>query len=116
MPENPGVYLLRNIPAAQRRQQEAAHKALVAQFQTCMGASKGINNLIFQAVDKDFLLELHAKCIAYLNVTPVQMLTHLHDRWKMMDFDDIMALLSEWETPWNATEVPTKYFNWTDKA
>jgi hypothetical protein len=34
----------------------------------------------------------------------------------MMDFVDIMALLSKCNTPWNAPEVPTKYFNWTDKA
>jgi hypothetical protein len=81
-----------------------------------MGASKGLKDLILQAVDEDFSLELQAKGIAYLNVTPVQMLTHLHDCWGTMDFVDITALLSECNTPWNAAEVPTKYFNWTDKA
>jgi hypothetical protein len=108
---NPGVYPLGNIPAAQHGQQEAEHKALVAHFQTCMGASKGLRDLILQAVDEDFLLELQAKGITYLNVTPVQMLTHLHNHWGTMDFIDITALLSECNTPWNATEVPTKYFN-----
>jgi hypothetical protein len=44
------------------------------------------------------------------------MLTHLHDCWGMVDFVDITALLSECNTPWNAAEVPTKYFNRTDKA
>jgi hypothetical protein len=39
VPANPGVYLLGNIPAAQHGQWEAEHKALVAQFQTCVGAS-----------------------------------------------------------------------------
>jgi hypothetical protein len=33
-----------------------------------------------------------------------------------MDFVDITALLSKCNAPWNAIEVPTKYFNWTDKA
>ncbi len=28
-----------------------------------------------------------------------------------MDFVDITALLSECDTPWNAMEVPTKYWN-----
>jgi hypothetical protein len=116
VPANPGVYPLGNIPAAQRGQREAEHKALVAQFQTCVGASKGLKDLILQAVDEDFLLELQAKGITYLNVTPVQMLTHLHNCWGMMDFVDITALLSECNTPWNAMKVPTKYFNWTDKA
>ncbi len=102
VPANPGVYPLGNIPAAQHEQWEAEHKALVAQFQTCVGASKGLKDLILQAVDKDFLLELQAKGIAYLNVTPVQMLTHLNNCWGMMDFVDIMAILSECNTPWNA--------------
>jgi hypothetical protein len=45
-PANPGVYLQGAIPAAQCPQREAEHKALIAQFQTCMGASKGLKDLI----------------------------------------------------------------------
>ncbi len=40
MPANPGVYPQGNIPVTQHVQQEVKHKALVAQFQTCVGASK----------------------------------------------------------------------------
>ena len=116
VPANPGVYPLGNIPAAQRGQREAEHKALQTQFQTCIGASKGLKDLILQAVDEDFLLELRAEGIAYLNVTPLQMLTHLRDRWGTMDYVDITSLLAECNTPWNAAEVPTKYFNRTEKA
>ena len=67
-------------------------------------------------MDEDFLLELRAEGIAYLNVTPLQMLTHLRDRWGSMDYVDITALLAECDAPWNAAEVPTKYFNRADKA
>ena len=116
VPANPGVYPLGNIPAAQRGQREAEHKALQMQFQTCIGASKGLKDLILQAVDEDFLLELRAEGIAYLNVTPLQMLIHLRDRWGTMDYVDITSLLAECDTPWNAAEVPTKYFNRTEKA
>lgn len=116
VPANPGVYPLGNIPAAQRGQREAEHKALQTQFQTCIVASKGLKDLILQAVDEDFLLELRAEGIAYLNVTPLQMLTHLRDRWGTMDYVDITSLLAECDTPWNAAEVPTKYFNRTEKA
>ena len=115
-PANPGHYPQGVITAAQHGQREAEHKALVTQFQTCIGASKGLKDLILQAVDKDFLLELRAEGIAYLNVMPLQMLTHLHDRWGLMDYVDITALLAECNAPWNAAEVPTKYFNRADKA
>ena len=115
-PANPGVYLPGAIPAAQRPQREAEHKALVAQFQTCIGASKGLKDLILKAVDEDFLLELRAVGIAYLNVTPLQMLTHLRNRWGTMDYFDITALLAECDQPWSAAEVPEKYFNRMDEA
>ena len=57
-PANPGFYPQGNIPAAQRNQREAEHKGLIAQFQTCVGASKGLKDLILKAVEEDFLLEL----------------------------------------------------------
>ncbi len=57
-PPNPGHYPQGNIPAAQCGQREAEHKALIAQFQTCVGVSKGLRDLILQAVDEDFLFEL----------------------------------------------------------
>ena len=115
-PANPGHYPEGPIPAAQRAQREAEHKALIAQFQTCVGVAKGLKDLILQAVEEDFLLELRDNLVAYLNVTPFQMLTHLRDRWGTMDFVDINALLAECDMPWNAAEVPTKYFNQVDKA
>jgi hypothetical protein len=116
VPANPGHYPAGPIPAVQRVQREAEHKALIVQFQTCTGVAKGLKDLILQAVDEDFLLELRDEGVAYLNVTPFQMLTHLRDRWGSMDYVDITALLAECDSPWNAAEVPTKYFNRVDKA
>ena len=111
IPANPGFYPQGPIPAVQRAQREAEHKGLMAQFHTCVGVSKGLKDLILQAVDEDFLLEIRDEGIAYLNVTPLQMLTHLRARWGSMDFVDITALMAECDAPWNAAEVPTKYFN-----
>ncbi len=45
-PPNPGYYPQGNIPAAQCGQWEAEHKAFIAQFQICMGVSKGLKDLI----------------------------------------------------------------------
>jgi hypothetical protein len=81
-----------------------------------VGVSKGVKDLILQAVEEDFLLEIRDEGIAYLNVTPLQMLTHLRDRWGSMDYIDITTLLAECDSPWNAGEEPTKYFNRVDKA
>ena len=79
-----------------------------------MGASKGLKDLILKAVEEDFLLELRVVGSAYLNVTPLQMITHLRNRWGTMDYVDITALLAECDAPWNAAEVPEKYFNRLD--
>ena len=116
VPANPGHYPQGPIPGVQRAQREAEHKALIVQFQTCTGVAKGLKDLILQAVDEDFILELRDESIAYLNVTPIQMLTHLQNCWGSMDFTDITALMAECDSPWNAAEVPTKYFNRVDKA
>jgi hypothetical protein len=104
------------MTTAQRPQREAEHKALIVQFQTCIGASKGLKDLILKSVEEDYLLELRSVGIGYLNVTPLQMLTHLRNRWGTMDYVDITALLAECDTPWNAAEVPEKYFNRLDEA
>ena len=74
---NPGVYPQGVIPVAQQSQQEAEHKALIKQFQTCVGVAKGLKELILQAVKEDVVLALQAEQMGYLNVTPFQMMTHL---------------------------------------
>ena len=115
-PANPGIYPQGNFPAAQHGQREAEHKAQVTTFLTCVGVSKGLKDLILKAVDEDYILELRAEGNAYLNVSPLQMITHLRNRWGTMDFVDITALLAEMDLPWNAAEVPQIYFNRMDKA
>lgn len=116
IPPNPGVYPAGAIPAAQRAQREAEHKALIKQFQTCVGVAKGLKELILQAIDEDFVLELRAEQTGYLNVTPQQMMTHLRARWGALDFVDINMLMAECDSTWSPAEVPTKYFNRIDKA
>ena len=81
-----------------------------------MGVAKGLKELILQAIDEDFLLELRAEQTGYLNVTPFQMMTHLRNRWGALDFVDINALMADCDSEWSPAEVPTKYFNRIDKA
>jgi hypothetical protein len=77
----------------------------------------GLKDLILKAIDEDYLLEIKHERVAFLNVTAAQMLTpHLHNRWGIVDFVDITALMSECDAPWSMAEVPTIYFNQVEKA
>jgi hypothetical protein len=109
--ENPGVYPASVIPAVQRSQQEAKHKALIKQFQTCVGVVKGLKELIMKAIDEDFLLELQAQQTGYLNVTSFQMMTHLQTWWGALDFVDITMLMAKCNSAWSPSKIPTKYFD-----
>ncbi len=84
-----GIYPAVVFPAAQRGQREAEHKELIRKFEKCTGAGKGLKELILQVIDKDFLLEQKVPGIAYLKVSALQMITHLLNRWGLMDFVDI---------------------------
>jgi hypothetical protein len=116
VPANPGVYPAGVIPATQLLQQEAKHKALIKQFQTCIGVAKGLKEFIMKAIDKNFLLELWAQQTGYLNVMPFQMMTHLQTQWGALDYVDINMLMAECDSAWSPVKIPTKYFNHIDKA
>jgi hypothetical protein len=55
---NQGHYPAGPILSVQFAKQETEHKALVTQFQTCTGVSKGLEDLILQAVEEYFMFEL----------------------------------------------------------
>jgi hypothetical protein len=55
----------------------------------------GLKDLIQQAIDNDYLLTLKQECLGYLNVTPIQMVTHICSCWGTVDFVDISALIME---------------------
>jgi len=114
-PLNPGVYLI-GVTAANCSQMEAKHKEQINQFHTFAGVGMGLKDLILKAIDKDYLLEIKHECVTFLNMTAVQMLTHLCNRWGIVDFVDITALMSECDAPWSMGEVPTIYFNRVKKA
>jgi hypothetical protein len=109
-PLNPGVYPI-GVTAANRLQMEAEHKEQINQFHTFAGVGMGLKDLILKAIDKDYLLEIKHECVTFLNMTAVQMLTHLRNRWGLVDFVDITALMSECDAPWSMVEVPMIYFN-----
>ncbi len=109
-PLNLGIYPI-GVTAANRSRMEAEHKEQINQFHTFAGVGMGLKDLILKAIDKDYLLGIKHEHVAFLNVTAAQMLTHLRNRWGVVDFVDITALMSECDVPWSVAEVPTIYFN-----
>jgi hypothetical protein len=114
-PVSLGVYLI-GVTAANCSRMEAEHKEQAKQFHTFAGVGMGLKDLILKAIDEDYLLEIKHKCVAFLNMTVAQMLTHLHNCWGVVDFVDITALMSECDAPWSVAEVPMIYFNREEKA
>ena len=115
-PANPRVYPAGPFPAGTRAEQEAQHEKEVEVYQTYLGIGDGLKDLIRVAVDEDYVIELKAEKVGYLRVTAMQMIAHLRARWGSEDFVDKCVLINELNTPWNAAEVPTIYFNRIEKA
>jgi hypothetical protein len=118
-PANPGVYpagLAANAAATIRARAEAEHKELINQFETFEGVRQGVKDLILEAVDNEYLIEIEHETLGFLNQTPRQMLNHLLARGGALDFADTKELLAERDGDWNVSENPQLYFNRVEKA
>ena len=118
-PTNPGVYpagLAANAAATIRARAEAEHKELITQFETFEGVRQGVKDLILEAVDNEYLIEIEHETLGFLNQTPRQMLNHLLARGGALDFADTKELLAERDAEWNVSENPQLYFNQVEKA
>jgi hypothetical protein len=118
-PANPGRYPA-NAPnnAAQgfQARAEADHKELVKEYKTFRGAVQATKDIILEAVDNEYLLEIEDEILGFLNQTPTDMLMHLQNRGGALDFVDTKTLLAERGGEWDASEVPQIYFNRVGKA
>ena len=118
-PANPGVYpagLAANAAATVHARAEAEHKELINQFETFEGVCQGVKDLILEAVDNEYLIEIEHETLGFLNQTPRQMLDHLLARGGALDFADTKELLTERDGEWNVSENPQLYFNRVEKA
>ncbi len=77
---------------------------------------EGLKDLIREAVEEDYYIELKQERVGYLRTTAKDMITHLRSRWGDADFVDKCTLINELNKPWSAAEVPTIYFNRIEKA
>jgi hypothetical protein len=118
-PVNPGNYpanIAGNAAAGVRARAEAEHKEEVREYETFQGVMQATKDIIMEAVDHEYLLEIEDEILGFLNQTPTDMLTHLRNRGGALDFADTKTLLAERDGEWDPSEVPQLYFNRVEKA
>ena len=119
IPPNPGIYpvgLTANAVAGTRARVEAEHKEEVAQYEILKGVDQALKDIILEAVENNYLMEIEDDTLGFLNQTPRQMIDHLKARGGALDFADTKTLLVERDTEWDLSENPQVYFNRVEKA
>ena len=117
-PVNPGNYPA-NVPgnaaAGVQARAEAEHKEEVKEYETfqVQGVVQATKDIILEAVDHEYLLEIEDEILGLLNQMPTDILNHLQNRGGALDFADRKTLLAK---KWDASEVPQLYFNQVEKA
>jgi hypothetical protein len=97
-PGNPGNYpagLAANAAAGTQVREEAMHKELVAQFEILAGVEQALKDIIIEAVESDYLLEIEVETLGFSNQAPRTMIDHLHNRGGAPDFTDTKTLLAK---------------------
>jgi hypothetical protein len=118
-PPNPGTYptnVAGNMATGVRAQAEVGHKEEIREYETFQGVIQATKDIILEAVDSEYLLEIEDEILGFLNQTPTQMLTHLRNRGGALDYADTKNLLAEQDGEWDASKVPQQYFNRAEKA
>jgi hypothetical protein len=117
-PVNPGLYpaIAATVSAGTRAREEALHKGLVREYEIFCGVEAGLKDVILEAVDNDYVLEIEDEILGFLNQTPKQIIAHLRNRGGQLDFADTKKLIEERDSEWDGNEVPQVYFNRVTKA
>jgi hypothetical protein len=119
-PVHPGIYpagLAANSAAGTRAMAEAVHKEQIAQFKIFAGVEQALKDIILEAVDHDYLLEIEDDTLGFLNQTPRSIINHLRSQGGALDFfADTITLLAERDAEWDVSEFPQIYFNRVEKA
>ncbi len=90
-PANPGTYpanVTGNATAGVRARAEMEHKEFVREYETFQGVVQATKDIILEAINHKYLLEIEDKILGFLNQTPTDMLTHLRNCGGALDFAD----------------------------
>jgi hypothetical protein len=79
-PANPGTYPA-NVPGNAtvrvRARAEAEHKEFIREYETFQGVIQATTDIILEAIDHEYLLEIEDEILSFLNQMPTDILTHL---------------------------------------
>jgi hypothetical protein len=67
-PANPGNYLAglaMNAATGTRAREEAMHKEIIAQFEILTGVEQALKNIIIEAVESDYLVEIENETVGF---------------------------------------------------
>jgi hypothetical protein len=118
-PLNPGFYpatLAATAAAGIRAKAEAEHKEIINQYKTFKGVRLGTKDLILEAVENKYLIEIECKTLGFLNKTLRQMIKHLLDRGGALNFANTKNLIAKRDGEWNINKNPQIYFNRVEMA
>jgi hypothetical protein len=104
-PIHPGIYptgLPTTAAARTRARAEAEHKEGLAEYEIFKGVEQALKDIILEAVEHDYLLEIEDDTFGFLNHTPKQMIDHLKTRGGALDFADTKKRELQNET-WSGT-------------
>ncbi len=71
------------------------HKEFVREYKTFQDVIQVTKDIILEAVDHEYLLEIEDQILGFLNQMPNDMLTHLQNQGGALDFVDTKTLLAE---------------------
>jgi hypothetical protein len=111
-PANPETYpanVPENAMAAVKARAEAEHKEFVREYKTFQGVVQATKDIILEAINHEYSLEIEDEILGFLNQMPTDMLTHLRNRGGALDFTNTKTLLAESDSKWDASEVPQIY-------
>jgi hypothetical protein len=97
-PVHSGIYpagLTANTAEGTRAMAEAVHKEQIAQFKIFAGVEQALKDIIMEAVDHDYLLEIEDDTMGFLNQMPRSIINHLCSQGGALDFADTKTLLAE---------------------
>jgi hypothetical protein len=105
-----------NAAVRTRANAEAERKELINQYKTFKGVCLGTKDLILEAVENKYLIDIEHETLRFLNKTPRQMLKHLLDWGGALDFADTTNLLAKRDGEWNVNKSSQIYFTRVEKA